>query len=40
VRFERDESLAQDEKGISKDEGPYIAWRDPVGNILAVLQER
>jgi catechol 2,3-dioxygenase-like lactoylglutathione lyase family enzyme len=41
VRFERYEGLAQDEKGISRDEGPYIAWlKDPAGNILAVLQER
>jgi hypothetical protein len=31
----------QDEKGISRGEGPYIAWfKDPAGNILAVLQEK
>jgi catechol 2,3-dioxygenase-like lactoylglutathione lyase family enzyme len=41
VRFERYEGAAQDGKGISRDEGPYIAWfTDPAGNILSVLQER
>lgn len=41
VRFERYEGLAQDEKGISRGDGPDIAWfTDPAGNILAVLQER
>jgi catechol 2,3-dioxygenase-like lactoylglutathione lyase family enzyme len=42
VRFERYEGFEQDEKGISRAEGgPYIAWfKDPAGNILAVLQER
>jgi hypothetical protein len=41
VSFERYDGLAQDEKGISRHTGPYIAWfRDPAGNILAVLQER
>ena len=40
VRFERYEGLAQDEKGISRGDGPDIAWlTDPAGNILAVLQE-
>ena len=30
-----------DEKGIMRDEGPYIAWfTDPAGNVLSVLQER
>jgi len=30
-----------DEKGIMRDEGPYIAWfNDPAGNVLSVLQER
>ncbi len=29
-----------DEKGIFRDMGPLIAWfRDPAGNIIAVLQE-
>jgi len=41
VRFERYEGFEQDEKGISRDEGPYIAWfKDPAGNVLSVLQER
>ena len=40
VAFERYDGLAQDEKGISRGYGPDIAWfRDPAGNILAVLQE-
>jgi catechol 2,3-dioxygenase-like lactoylglutathione lyase family enzyme len=41
VQFERYEGAAQDDKGINRGGGPYIAWfRDPAGNILAVLQER
>jgi catechol 2,3-dioxygenase-like lactoylglutathione lyase family enzyme len=42
VRCERYEGMnTQDEKGISRGEGPYIAWfKDPAGNILAVLQEK
>ncbi|MGH2979941.1 MAG: VOC family protein [Solirubrobacterales bacterium] len=41
VRFERYDGFEQDEKGISRDEGPYIAWfRDPAGNVLSVLQDR
>ncbi|MEK6272471.1 MAG: VOC family protein [Actinomycetota bacterium] len=41
VRFERYDSFEQDEKGISRDQGPYIAWfKDPAGNVLSVLQER
>jgi catechol 2,3-dioxygenase-like lactoylglutathione lyase family enzyme len=41
VTFERYEELGQDDKGISRDTGPYIAWfKDPAGNILSVLQER
>jgi hypothetical protein len=41
VRFERYEGMGtQDEKGISRGGGPYIAWfTDPAGNILAVLQD-
>ena len=39
VRFERYEGFDQDEKGISRDAGPPIAWfRDPAGNVLSVLQ--
>ena len=41
VRLEHYEGLGQDEKGINRAGGPYIAWfKDPAGNILAVLQER
>jgi catechol 2,3-dioxygenase-like lactoylglutathione lyase family enzyme len=41
VGFERYDGMAQDEKGISRAQGPYIAWfRDPAGNILSVLQDR
>ena len=41
VTFERYEGMEQDEKGVMRAGGPYIAWfRDPAGNILSVLQER
>ena len=41
VDFERYEGMEQDEKGVMRAGGPYIAWfRDPAGNILSVLQER
>jgi catechol 2,3-dioxygenase-like lactoylglutathione lyase family enzyme len=41
VRFERYEGMDQDERGIGRGGGPYIAWfTDPAGNILAVLQDR
>ena len=41
VSFERYEGFEQDERGIARAEGPYIAWfKDPAGNILSVLQER
>jgi predicted enzyme related to lactoylglutathione lyase len=41
VRLERYPGMEQDEKGINRGGGPYIAWfKDPAGNILAVLQER
>ena len=41
VHFERYDGLSQDEKGIFRDEGPYIAWfKDPSGNVLSVLQEK
>jgi catechol 2,3-dioxygenase-like lactoylglutathione lyase family enzyme len=40
VEFERYEGFEQDEKGIARGMGPDIAWfRDPAGNILAVLSE-
>ena len=38
VEMERYEGFDQDDKGISRDEGPTIAWfKDPAGNILSVL---
>jgi predicted enzyme related to lactoylglutathione lyase len=41
VRFERYDGFEQDERGIARSEGPYIAWfKDPAGNVLSVLQER
>lgn len=41
VEFERYDGADQDEKGIFRGGGPYIAWfKDPAGNILSVLQER
>src|SRR6266851_10108959 len=44
VQFEHYEGIPTDEKGIlrgiSKNQGPDIAWfKDPAGNILAVLEE-
>lgn len=45
VQFERYEGMQQDEHGIARgiaaNMGPDIAWfKDPAGNILAVLQEK
>jgi catechol 2,3-dioxygenase-like lactoylglutathione lyase family enzyme len=41
VSLERYEGMGQDAKGINRAGGPYIAWfKDPAGNILAVLQDR
>jgi len=40
VDFERYDGFDQDEKGISRGNGPQIAWfKDPAGNILSVLEE-
>ena len=40
VELERYEGFGQDEKGISRGNGPDIAWfKDPAGNILSVIQE-
>jgi catechol 2,3-dioxygenase-like lactoylglutathione lyase family enzyme len=41
VQFERYEGeFPTDEKGISRGEGPLIAWfKDPAGNIVSVLQQ-
>lgn len=41
VHFERYDGVEQDERGVFRQEGPYIAWfKDPSGNLLSVLQER
>jgi catechol 2,3-dioxygenase-like lactoylglutathione lyase family enzyme len=41
VVFRRYPGFVQDDRGIFRDEGPYIAWfTDPAGNVLSVLQER
>ena len=38
VEFERYDEMPQDEKGVMR-EGPQIAWfKDPAGNVLAVMQ--
>ena len=40
VSFERYDGFDQDDKGIARGQGPDIAWfKDPAGNILAVLKE-
>jgi catechol 2,3-dioxygenase-like lactoylglutathione lyase family enzyme len=41
VAFELYDGFGQDERGVSRNEyGPPIAWfRDPAGNILAVLED-
>jgi catechol 2,3-dioxygenase-like lactoylglutathione lyase family enzyme len=37
----RYDGMPQDERGIMREGGPYIAWfADPAGNVLSVLQER
>jgi catechol 2,3-dioxygenase-like lactoylglutathione lyase family enzyme len=41
VRFERYDDFEQDDRGVFREEGPYIAWfKDPSGNMLSVLQEK
>jgi predicted enzyme related to lactoylglutathione lyase len=41
VSTERYAGFDQDEKGVFRGGGPYIAWfKDPAGNVLSVLQER
>jgi catechol 2,3-dioxygenase-like lactoylglutathione lyase family enzyme len=41
IVFERYEGMPQDEKGVMREGGPFIAWfKDPAGNTLSVLQER
>ena len=40
VRFEHYEGMDQNDKGISRDNGPAIAWfKDPAGNVLSVLEQ-
>ncbi|MPZ61071.1 MAG: VOC family protein [Propionibacteriales bacterium] len=40
VRMERYDGFDQDERGISRGEGPLVAWfKDPAGNVLAVIQD-
>ncbi len=40
VSMERYEGFEQDERGISRGQGPAMAWfKDPAGNILSVLTE-
>jgi catechol 2,3-dioxygenase-like lactoylglutathione lyase family enzyme len=41
VAFEMYDGFGQDERGVSRQQGgPPIAWfRDPAGNILAVLED-
>ena len=40
VRFERYDGFPQEENGVMRGEGPPIAWfKDPAGNVLAVLQD-
>jgi catechol 2,3-dioxygenase-like lactoylglutathione lyase family enzyme len=41
VELDRYDGMEQDEKGIMRAGGPYIAWfKDPAGNVLSVLQAR
>ena len=41
VTFERYDGMPQDERGVMREGGPFIAWfTDPAGNILSILQER
>ena len=37
---DRDEGMSFDDRGIMRGGGPPIAWfKDPAGNILAVIQD-
>jgi catechol 2,3-dioxygenase-like lactoylglutathione lyase family enzyme len=41
VEILRYDGIPQDERGIMREGGPYIAWfTDPAGNVLSVLEER
>lgn len=40
IKMQRYPGFDQDDKGISRGQGPMIAWfTDPAGNIIAVLEE-
>jgi len=41
IEILRYDGMPQDERGVMREGGPYIAWfADPAGNVLSVLQER
>ncbi|MEV6929458.1 VOC family protein [Dactylosporangium sp. NPDC051485] len=41
VAMTRYEGFEQDDRGVFRGGGPFIAWfADPAGNVLSVLQER
>lgn len=41
ITFEQYPELNTDKKGISRTQGPLIAWfKDPAGNILSVIQDK
>lgn len=42
AQFERYDGMDQDERGITRGGGPFIAarFKDPAGNLLEVLQDR
>ena len=41
ITFQRYDGFDQDDKGVVRGGGPFIAWfTDPDGNILSVLQPR
>lgn len=40
VVFERYDGFPQDDRGVMREGGPFIAWfKDPAGNVLSVLQD-
>ncbi|HWH95883.1 MAG TPA: VOC family protein [Baekduia sp.] len=41
IEILRYDGMEQDERGIMRGGGPYIAWfTDPAGNVLSVLRDR
>ncbi len=41
VRFERYDDIEQDDTGVFRGDGPYVAWfKDPSGHVLSMLQEK